>query len=225
MTTDAELSNAAVDVEKLLDRIFAELRGEAQEVRDLYSNSGEDGRLSIQAFNALRPGILRNLDDNRAFQGTGFVVNPSAVVGGQQYQEWWLRGPSGRPRRLPLNRDYDYTQRAYFVGASRGSVAVEGPYLDYAGSDHFVLTFAAPVMVGDRFVGLSGADVTISSFERLVTPGLNRVSRPVVLLNEEHRVIASTSTVDGPGDRLATVAKTAVRVGGGIGWSIVDMSE
>jgi hypothetical protein len=87
------------------------------------------------------------------------------------------------------------------------------------------LTFAVPVMVGDRFVGLSGADVTISSFERLVTPGLNRVSSPVVLLNEEHRVIASTSTVDGPGDRLATAAKTAVRISGGIGWSIIDMSE
>jgi hypothetical protein len=70
---------------------------------------------------------------------------------------------------------------------------VAGPYVDYACTNEYALTVAAPVTIHDRFAGVAAADVLVSSLERQLLPALRTLSEPAVLLNSGGRVIASSS--------------------------------
>ena len=75
-----------------------------------------------------------------------------------------------------------------------------GPYVDAHGTDRHLLTFTAPVLAEDIFLGVVGADVPVARFERhlLSAWGLTgtagrtgEVSADVVIVNSQGRVVVS----------------------------------
>lgn len=68
-----------------------------------------------------------------------------------------------------------------------------GPYVDYGGTDTYVLTFTAPAQVDGRFLGVVGADVRAARFEALLLGVLAACPTQVTLVNAEGRVVAANS--------------------------------
>ncbi|MGK0741595.1 cache domain-containing protein [Leucobacter sp. Z1108] len=198
-----ELRSIVESLVNVQEQAFTPLREGARTASLLFDRVQIDGRVMADELNALQPEIFRRLENIPAFYGTGFVADPSALADAKLYEEWWLRSEDGVPRRLSVNREYDYTTMPYFAGASRGAEVIVGPYLDFTGADKFVFTLAVPVVAGDRFIGVYGADVIVPTMERTLMPILRAFVGELVLFGDDRRVVASTSADYGPGDRIA----------------------
>ena len=132
--------------------------------------------------------------------GLGVVVAPGPDRDPQLL--WWQTDavsgrlvalhPDLRPASLGF---YDYTASDWFdVPRRTGRRHVVGPYVDVHGTGQYLLTFTEPVTADGRFLGVVGADVPVSRFELHVLRELGAVGTPFVLLDEERRVVLSTSS-------------------------------
>jgi hypothetical protein len=101
-----------------------------------------------------------------------------------------LLTPDLRPSSLGY---YDYPAADWFeVPRRTGRRHVVGPYIDLNGTGQYLLTLTGPVTVGGRFFGVVGADVPVRGLEaHLMTVGGEL--GPYVLVNDERRVVLSTS--------------------------------
>jgi hypothetical protein len=70
---------------------------------------------------------------------------------------------------------------------------VVGPYVDYAGTDEYILTFSCPISRDERFLGVAAADVRASDLEQVMLPLLNAVGPASLLVNAIGRVVASNT--------------------------------
>jgi len=143
---------------------------------------------------------------------------------------WWQADPDGgriaalRPDLRPASLDfYDYPATEWFdVPRRTGRRHVVGPYVDVHGTGRYLLTLTAPVLEEGRFLGVVGADVPVTRFEghllRALGPGVDAV----VVLNEEDRVVLSTSPRWLVGDLLATPPGSPVPAAGlpGVPWRL-----
>ena len=121
--------------------------------------------------------------------------------GAAQQLRWWqvdptagslqLLTPDLRPSSLGY---YDYQAADWFTVPRRtGQRHVVGPYIDLNGTGQYLLTLTGPMMVGDRFVGVVGADVPVRRLEAHLMSGDGADAGEYVLLNDERRVVLSTS--------------------------------
>ncbi len=189
---------------------------------------------------ALRPvGELAHgwLDGADAAFGYGFVAAPGVVEGRERYLYWFQRGERGT-RRLKLNFDagdvnvYDYLDMDWYTKAEADRRPVlYGPYVDYSGSDQFVMTLSLPVVHEGRFVGVAGADLLMTRMEVELVPVLNRVETETVVVNADRQVVMSNSARWIPGDRLPTHPlsggtgfTTVSEVIDGTGWVVASRS-
>lgn len=74
-----------------------------------------------------------------------------------------------------------------------GGRIVVGPYVDYAGTDEYILTFACPVTSAHGFFGVAAADIRASDFEQSMLPLLDAAGPRTLLVNDSGRVIASNT--------------------------------
>jgi hypothetical protein len=131
--------------------------------------------------------------------GLGLVAAPRPE--GEVGLLWWQVDPAGG-RLVALHPDlrpaslgyYDYTATDWFdVPRRTGRRHVVGPYVDVHGTGRYLLTLTAPVVAAGEFLGVVGADVPVSRFEGQLLRALGPIDRPLVLLDEEGRVVLSTS--------------------------------
>ncbi len=212
--THRELSGrfdeAAVEVARVFGRFLERLEAVAAEVRTAYARSASDvGALAEPELGAVRALCERWLRSDDVAWGYGYVAAPGVVEDLDRFLFWFQRHGEG-VRRLLLNFDpadvdvYDYLEMEWFTRARDGSgPAVFGPYVDYSGSDQFVLTMASPIVVGDRFLGVAGTDLLTERLEATVLPIITAVGAPVVVVDRERRVVLSNTPRWIPGDRLA----------------------
>ena len=112
---------------------------------------------------------------------------------------WWQadggRIAALRPDLRPASLDfYDYPATEWFdVPRRTGSRHVVGPYVDVHGTGRYLLTLTAPLVGDGEFLGVIGADVPVNRFENHVLRALDPGVDAVVVLNEEGRVVLSTS--------------------------------
>lgn len=194
MTADAERIAALVagPVESVF-RTVATIRSAAREV--LGDGAGADDDRTVLADR------VRELlgSAGQLAIGLGVVVAPGP--GREPQLLWWQTDPaSGRlvalhPDLRPASLGfYDYTASDWFdVPRRTGRRHVVGPYVDVHGTGQYLLTFTEPVTADGRFLGVVGADVPVSRFEIHVLRELGAVETPFVLLDEERRVVLSTS--------------------------------
>ena len=133
--------------------------------------------------------------------GLGAIFEPASLSPPHPRLEWWHhQGDRGRTARLvadlrPGSLDfYDYPRLEWFAGPrATGRRHIVGPYVDARGTDEYLLTLTVPVLSGDTFLGVAGADVSMSGFETLVLDDLPGDAEAVVL-NGDGRVVVSTTS-------------------------------
>ncbi|MGE2833279.1 cache domain-containing protein [Mycobacterium sp. SMC-4] len=226
-TWETDLKKAAAEVGAVVEGIFTVLRDGAEDAARLWSRIADDtGTVRTVDLAALRTPIEARLESHRYFDGTGLVVDPSALRDAERYQEWWRPSVAGGYEFLDVNigfgeEPYDYTGMSWFVGAARGLDSVRGPYVDLSGSDLYVLTFAVPAKVNDTFIGVSGADITVANFESLVIGELSALDSEVVVVNSADRVVISSSPDYFPGERMRAAGNRDTHIGGpGVNWRV-----
>ncbi len=134
--------------------------------------------------------------------GAGFVVAPDVLADARLHLEWWREGVKpGHVIPLKVNLDeggdtfYDYPNMPWFHKPQAEGVGhVIGPYVDIMGIDMYICTFSLPIVYDDRFLGIAGADVPLSNIEAVVTRHLVEQDRPLILVNDDMRIIASSSS-------------------------------
>jgi hypothetical protein len=133
--------------------------------------------------------------------GLGLVAAPRPELDLPLRLQWWQVDPDG-DRLVQLDPDlrpaslgyYDYTATDWFdVPRRTGRRHVVGPYVDVHGTGRYLLTLTGPVLEGGDFLGVVGADVPVSGFESHLLRVLRAPLRPFLLVNDEERVVLSTS--------------------------------
>ncbi len=139
--------------------------------------------------------------------GAGFIADGAVVRGGGVHFAWWLGplednpvlGSTDGPTRLDLStRGYaEYLRdfRAlewYRIPATTRQAHVTGPYVDHLCTCDYILTLTMPVHArdGERMVGVVGADIAVRHLEGALLRKFLDVESPVVLVNEQGRVVA-----------------------------------
>ena len=154
-------------------------------------------------LSAIRPTILEHLAARARLAGTGVIVAPGVLADRPRWLEWWRRPPGSAdaaPVALTVDLDtgnigsYDYPLAPWFdVPQRTGHRVVVGPYVDYAGTDEYILTFAAPISSDAGFFGVAAADIRAGDFERAMLPTLNSDGPATALVNATGRVLASNT--------------------------------
>lgn len=189
------------------------------------------------ALRSVRDHLDAWLDGTDAAFGYGFVAAPGVVEGQQRYLYWFQHSERGL-RRLRLNFDpsdinvYDYLDMDWYTKAEQTQRPVlYGPYVDYTGSDQFVLTMSVPVMHEGRFLGVAGSDLLASRLEVELVPVLSQVEADTVIVNADRQVVMSNSARWIPGDRLpthplsdATGFTTVSPLVADIGWALASQA-
>lgn len=167
---------------------------------------------------ALRPAVFRVLEAHRgAVAGAGVITVPGLLADAAHWLEWWWTGASGQPEALRVNLDesspdfFDYTVADWFAGPlGTGGRYAAGPYVDHFCTNEYTITFAAPVRVAGRPIGVAAADLLVGQLERRLVPLLRAVGHDAVLTSVDGRVIASASPRWAPGERVDPAGGAAV---------------
>lgn len=185
------------DVFASLEEVRARMLGCHRAVMD----RGE--RLTSDDIAQLRPELLERLrreGEGEVVVGMGMIVTPGLLADEPRRLEWWHTVPGRDPAFLNVDLDpesigfYDYAEAEWFAVPRRtGARHVVGPYVDYGGTDRYMLTLTLPVRAEGEFLGVVGADVPVSRFEALLLPGLAALDDEVILINAERRIILSNS--------------------------------
>lgn len=145
-------------------------------------------------------------------RGAGFVAAVGFLADEPWWLEWFMVGEDGRSHRMVSQTDpegvgfYDYEFLAwYVVPRDSGRRHVTGPYIDYVCTDDYNMTYSAPVLVGDRFAGVAAADIGVQTAESVLLPALRAASRPLAVVNDQGRIVASNSGRHLCGDLVAEV--------------------
>jgi len=193
---------AGATVEALLRETFTGIDALRSLAVDVHRRAVADGRAPTTTdLAAIRPTVLEHLSARRLCAGTGVIVAPGALADRERWLEWWRR-PLAAGNPLPLAVDlepgnvgsYEYPRAPWFdVPCRTGRRVVVGPYVDYAGTDEYILTFAAPITGDAGFFGVAAADIRATDFERAMLPMLNAEGPGTLLVNATGRVIASNT--------------------------------
>jgi len=194
----------AATAASLVERIFGAVDAVRQQVLELLMVVAT-GRETLQSrhITTLRPGLVALLAEYReAVVGMGVIVAPGLLPNESRRLEWW-QYPPGRDQPAALQVDlnpeslgfYDYDTADWFsVPRSTGRRHIVGPYVDAHGTDRYLLTFTAPVIADGTFLGVVGADVPVSRFERTLLGAWGRHDSEVVIINGQGRVVVSNCT-------------------------------
>lgn len=179
-------------------------------MRDLVLETAGAGPLAESRLQPIRTLAVEWLGTGSTACGYGFVAAPGVVDGRDRYLCWFQRGDRD-VRRLQLNFDiddvnvYDYLDMDWYTRTEETrQPVIHGPWVDYTGSDQYVLTMAVPVVHGTSFLGICGSDVVMTRLEVELIPGLRRLEGEAFLVNSNRQVVVSNSPRWIPGDRLRT---------------------
>jgi hypothetical protein len=190
--------------------------------------AGISGRIVREDLVDVRGAISDVLAEHAGMvAGCGVIPSPNLLEDAPYWMEWFWAVPDREPEALRVNLEplapdfFDYTTADWFVTPERTRQRhIAGPYVDYVCTNEYATTLAVPVEARGEFVGIAALDVTVSSWERRILPALRSVGEPVTLTTSSGRVIASTSVLVTPGQRLdldgaETAGSTA------FGWQLV----
>ncbi|MFC6885238.1 MULTISPECIES: cache domain-containing protein [Actinomadura] len=217
----AQAASAGTEVGRVFDAVLRSLEAfSARAVRVVRAPSLRGAAPSHADLAPLRDGALGVLAAHADLvTGSGFVGAPGLLADAPLSLDWWHVADSREPRPLVLDLDpsstgfYDYTRHPWFrVPAETGGPYVHGPYVDFHGTDQYILTMSAPALDASAgppaFLGVAGADLYVRRIEKAVLPLL---PPGAVLLNAQGRVIVSRSARHVTGVLLRDLALEDVR--------------
>lgn len=235
----AELRRCADEVASMVRGVFASLDGIDARFRQLWTESSSEGpgTPSSEDFSSLALIVReRVLEPEVPLHGAGVLFAPGLLRDVDLHLEWWQNVRPGTARRLALDfnptseRYYDYPSTEWFSAArDENRAVVAGPYVDLYGADTYIFTFGRPVSVGETFIGVVGADVSLVDNEAQLTAPLRKLDGHSVLVTAEGRVIAASSPQWTPGtlfhpDGLSSVRRAPV-VSDAVEWEVVSVGS
>ncbi|PXY23142.1 hypothetical protein DI005_22660 [Prauserella sp. PE36] len=211
-----ELRKGADQVRRELDeqinawqRPVADLADAVRQLIGRNEQQGGQATLTEKSIVSLVPRVEQLISSEIGAIGAGFIAAPSVVEGRRRYM-LWLQERDGVPRHLRLNFDtedldaYDYERMDWYTAPRNSRTArLTGPFLDYSGSDHLVVTLTVPACSGGDFLGVAGIDLSAHAVEDVLVDHLRVLDDAAVVFNEERLVIAANSTRWMPGERIA----------------------
>jgi hypothetical protein len=209
-TARSDAERIGAEVRALLTPVHTGLEALRDEIVEAFRGADAAGRAVVESDLLDLPGFFaaHGLIGDVAV-GVGFVGAPGAVNGQDRYILWWQRRGDGFARlRLNFEPDsvdvYDYHEMDWYkVAAESSRPVLYGPYVDYSGSGHYVFTGAVPVR-SDRFVGIVGADLSVTEMERRLTGLLRTVGLDALVVTGERRVLAANTPRWVVGSKLRT---------------------
>jgi Cache domain len=228
-----EGADVAGVVTGVVERVF----GTVDEVRRLTlacnaAATAHGRRLSDDDVRELAPELLARMRrPDEVAVGLGVILEPGLLGHPYLRLEWWQWVPGkDDPARLevdlrPDSLDfYDYAATEWFAVPRRSRRRhVVGPYVDVHGTDRYLLTLTMPVEADGEFLGVAGADLPITRFEALVLGRLGTRAAGVVV-NDDGRVVFSTSSRWVIGSLCRGEMPTASRRLPGLPWRVYDWS-
>lgn len=217
-------------IEDMVERVFASVarvRSLLLEAEREAAHRGEP--LSDDDIRAVAPAIRSLLHEpGQIAVGLGLILEPGLLASHPLRIEWWQRSAAlNRPVKLEVDLHpeslgfYDYAATEWFAMPRRtGRRHVVGPYVDVHGTDRYLLTLTMPVESNGAFLGVAGADVPISRFENVVLRQLG-TSGDTIVVNDEHRVVLSTSSRWLTGSLLPVEVAAGARAIPSLPWSVL----
>jgi len=219
---DPHVALVAAKANTIIEAVFATLEEIRAGLEERYRDAP---RFHLADLAAVRPEIFGCLrSQHGVVAGAGVIVAPGLLADRARWLDWWQTPPEDDPVFLDVDLDpespdfYDYTAAEWYAGPERTRHRhVAGPYVDYGGTDTYMLTLTTPAQVDGRFLGVVGADVRAARFESLLLGVLAACPTEVALVNDEGRVVAANSPRRPAGSLLQ---QRGVRLAG-LPWSIV----
>lgn len=207
---DPGISRCTTVLTSAVEDVFVALQPMIDAFTSMYSAQANlNGMVTSNDLAPLQGSVFQVLDDQPALDSAGFVVVEGVLADRDRHLDWWHRTPSNVYELLVLNLDpdapdcYDYYAMEWFAAAVTDHRRfVSGPLIDLPCADVYILTFSAPILVEGRLLGIAGADVAVSRFERVIVPPLRGLAADAVVVNAERRVIASNSATWTTGEKL-----------------------
>jgi hypothetical protein len=132
--------------------------------------------------------------------GLGFIAALDVFEDQPRCLKWMQQAEDGSMSILMPDLDpdslgfYDFTAANWFrdplVTWER---SVVGPYVDFAGTDEYVITLTIPVESDGHVLGVAGADLRLGDLADAVMPALCSTAADAALVNDAGRVIVSNS--------------------------------
>lgn len=198
----------AREISDFYEALFVDLEDLRTQLLEVFASGPVD---SATANQIVHPIAQRLLD--RGLLGGGYVAARGALTDHALYLAWW----QGERQQLLGQSDdsvsgdpLDYTRKEWFrVPEATGERHVTGPYVDYVCTDEYVVTSSLPVLVGDRMLGIVGADMLVETLEDRLAPRLRGTG--ISLVSAAGRVIVSDDHRLAPGS-LVDLEECAVRL-------------
>lgn len=229
------VSDCGDSIACILDGVFDAIDPLAQALHDLFSVHAVTGAaVSTADLAPLQPVVFEVLDRRPEFASAGFAFAPCALADRERHLDWWHRVPAVGYEPVLVDVDpsapnrYDYVALDWYAGAVRNAGRyAHGPIVDETQGHSYILTFALPVVVDERLVGVVGTDVSMSRLEHVLIRPLRRIAAEAVLVNDDRRVVASNCATWTTGEKLRTHPnldraswQISVPVTGDLGWSL-----
>jgi hypothetical protein len=215
-----ELEHARDAIGQWFTELFADLSTMSSESqREIRGVLGTRTDLTEKHLRAIQPAATAFLDRHPVPLAAGLVLGPGIIDDTTGAIEWWRRGPRGRTQRIvfTLNPDaagfYDYLTYDWFTEViNTGAPAIQGPYLDYAGLDQYILTSMVPFYLDGALVGTAGCDTEVRALEPVVMPHLRQIPMDVALVSKFDRIVVGNSGRFLVGNRVGDLPRDALRV-------------
>lgn len=179
---------------------------------------GARSELLERHLRAIQPATAAFLARHAIPMAAGIVLGPDIVDNNFGAVEWWRRSDSGSTHRLVLNLSptdpgfYDFVTYEWFAEVvSTGKPAIQGPYLDYAGMDKYILTAMVPLSLDGVLIGTAGCDTEVRDLETIVMPILRTIPGDAALVSKFDRIVVGNSGRFLVGNRVGALPKDSIR--------------
>jgi hypothetical protein len=213
------LERASEGIGKWFNGVFSDLTkmSSACEV-ELRKARGNKTDLTEKHLRSVQAAATAFLDRHPIPEAAGLVLGPGIVSENTGAIEWWRRGDHGEPERIvfTLSPDaagfYDFLTHYWFTEVIKtGAPAIQGPYLDFAGLDRYILTSTVPFFLDGVLIGVAGCDTEVSELESVVMPFLRQIPMDAALVSTFDRIIAGNSGRFLVGNRVGDLPDEALR--------------
>ena len=214
-----ELERAGDAIGQWFTELFADLTtmSSASE-REIRNALGKRSNLTEKHLRAIQPAATAFLNRHPVPLAAGLVLGPGIIDDSTGAIEWWRRGPRGGTQRIvfTLNPDaagfYDYLTYDWFTEViTTGAPAIQGPYLDYAGLDQYILTSMVPFYLDGALIGTAGCDTEVRALEAVVMPHLRQIPMDAALVSKSDRIVVGNSGRFLVGNRVGELPRDALR--------------
>lgn len=186
--------------------------------KELRTALGRKTELTDKHLRAIRPTAAAFLERHATPEAAGIVLSPGIVSEGGSI-EWWRRADEGGTSRIVFNLSpdavgfYDFVTLDWFSSVvATGQPALQGPYLDYAGMDQYILTCMVPLSLNGELIGTAGCDTEVSALEAVVMPTLRTIPADAALVSKMDRIVLGNSGRFLVGNRVGDLPKDGLRI-------------